>query len=389
MFTTRISSVARVALRASSLTAARTLSLKKNALLIPAVQSRYTDSIRLFNSSSLRLNDKLEATTAPTTAEEEVKADHSSVDPLASTNSTESTPSSSSSDEVYVDPLQAQADATANDGAAAAAAPAQTPDPVEVAARTVFAGGLSWNVDNDWLRDEVATAIGSADGVVSCRVARNPMGRSKGFGFVELSTPEYAQKLVEASPVIDERETRFEISDPTTKKERPARERRSFDQNQSIARGSTQAFGRQDKPPSKSVWLGNLEWSTTEADLREAFDQFGEIQRVSIPLDRETQRARGIAYIDFAELAQAEDAKSAAQDIEINGRYLRADFADRPAPFSRVNGGGNRGGFNRRGGGEFGGRSSYGSRGGRNDRNDDRQLKYQPGRGMASRDEGW
>ncbi|SGY62217.1 BQ5605_C007g04666 [Microbotryum silenes-dioicae] len=387
MFTARISSVARVALRASS-TAPRTLSLKKNALLIPAVQSRYTNSIRLFNSSSLRLNDKLEATTAPTSAEEEIKADHSSVDPLASTESSDATPSSSSG-EVYIDPMQAQADATANDGAAAADAPAQTPDPVEVASRTVFAGGLSWNVDVDWLRDEVATAIGSTEGIVSCRVARDPTGRSKGFGFIELTTVEYAQKLVEVSPVIDERETRFEISDPSTKKERPARERRSSDQNQS----SSSSFGQQENPPSNSVWLGNLEWSTTEADLRETFGRFGDISRVHMPLDRVTQRSRGIAYIDYADVSQAEDAIAAAQTIEINGRYLRANYATRQAPFSRANGEGNRGGFNRRDGGESGGRSSYGSRGDRNERNDrndrygDRQSSYQSRRG--GRDEGW
>lgn len=50
----------------------------------------------------------------------------------------------------------------------------------ELQARTVFVGGLSWNVDNEWLQDEILKAIELDAGVESVRIARNPMGKSKG-----------------------------------------------------------------------------------------------------------------------------------------------------------------------------------------------------------------
>lgn len=54
----------------------------------------------------------------------------------------------------------------------------------DLQSRTVFVGGLSWNVDNEWLKDEVVKALGSEleseAGVESVRIARNPMGKSRG-----------------------------------------------------------------------------------------------------------------------------------------------------------------------------------------------------------------
>ena len=46
--------------------------------------------------------------------------------------------------------------------------------------RTVFVGGLSWNLDNDWLKEEVEKLLEVSEGVVNVRIARDHMGRSKG-----------------------------------------------------------------------------------------------------------------------------------------------------------------------------------------------------------------
>lgn len=47
--------------------------------------------------------------------------------------------------------------------------------------RTVFVGGLSWNLDNDWLKEEVEKTLEVSEGVVNVRIARDHMGRSKGY----------------------------------------------------------------------------------------------------------------------------------------------------------------------------------------------------------------
>ena len=46
--------------------------------------------------------------------------------------------------------------------------------------RTVFVGGLSWNVDKDWLEDELLKALDVTEGINEVRVARDAMGKSKG-----------------------------------------------------------------------------------------------------------------------------------------------------------------------------------------------------------------
>lgn len=70
-----------------------------------------------------------------------------------------------------------------------APAPAASPEATAVDAsrlaesegRSVFVGGLSWNLDNDWLKEEVEKALEITEGVVSVRIARDHMGRSKGY----------------------------------------------------------------------------------------------------------------------------------------------------------------------------------------------------------------
>jgi len=53
-------------------------------------------------------------------------------------------------------------------------------DKADITKRTVFVGGLSWNVDNQWLEDEVLKALDRESGVDSVRIARNHLGKSKG-----------------------------------------------------------------------------------------------------------------------------------------------------------------------------------------------------------------
>lgn len=77
-------------------------------------------------------------------------------------------------------------DAAQEPAAAATPTPAEAPKGIEqnaddVKDRTVFVGGLSWNVDNQWLEDEVLKALDLEEGVSSVRIARNHLGKSKGY----------------------------------------------------------------------------------------------------------------------------------------------------------------------------------------------------------------
>jgi RNA recognition motif-containing protein len=106
---------------------------------------------------------------------------------------------------------------------------------------------------------------------------------------------------------------------------------------------------------SAKLYVGNLSFNTSTQDLEEMFGQFGAVQSVNIIEDRETGRSRGFAFVEMSSNEEAENAISALNGKEVDGRSLTVNEAK-----AREEGGGGRGG--RGGGGNRGG--GGGSRGG-------------------------
>lgn len=80
-----------------------------------------------------------------------------------------------------------------------------------------------------------------------------------------------------------------------------------------------------------SIFVGNLPWSTTDADLQELFSAHGEVKRAKIVVDRETNRSRGFGFVDMEE-ADAQKAIDAWNNQQYNGRPLTVNLAQsRPA----------------------------------------------------------
>jgi RNA recognition motif-containing protein len=106
---------------------------------------------------------------------------------------------------------------------------------------------------------------------------------------------------------------------------------------------------------STKLFVGNLSYSITEQELREAFAQSGRtVHSVRIALDRETQRPRGFAFIEVATDADAESAIKewngnalAGRNVFVEKAQERVPGAPRPAPRPRPMGapGGGPGGF--------------------------------------------
>lgn len=105
------------------------------------------------------------------------------------------------------------------------------------------------------------------------------------------------------------------------------------------------------------LFVGNLAFSTTKEELEAAFSAFGTVVEVKIPIDRDTGRVRGFAFVTF-ETQQAAEKALALDGTELNGRSIRVNVAQEKKT-GTGGGGGGRGG--RTGGGAGGG----GSRGGR------------------------
>jgi RNA recognition motif-containing protein len=114
------------------------------------------------------------------------------------------------------------------------------------------------------------------------------------------------------------------------------------------------------------LYVGNLPFSTTEAELRSMFEPFGEVTSASIVMDRETGRPRGFGFIEMSSADQAKAAINGLHGKNVGGRDLTVNEA-RPKEarggggFGGGGGGGGRGGY---GGGGGGGRGGYGGGGG-------------------------
>ena len=99
----------------------------------------------------------------------------------------------------------------------------------------------------------------------------------------------------------------------------------------------------------KNLFVGNLSFRTTETELTELFKGYGEVTRVHLGKDRETGRARGFAFVEMPNDAEAAKAIAGLDGKEFGGRNLKVNEArpkaDRP-PEHRSSGGGRRqGGF--------------------------------------------
>jgi RNA recognition motif-containing protein len=90
-----------------------------------------------------------------------------------------------------------------------------------------------------------------------------------------------------------------------------------------------------------TLYVGNLPFSATEAELRGLFEQHGQVEAVKIISDRETGRPRGFGFVDMP----ADAAQGAIQHMngyEMNGRPLRVNEARERTPRPPRGGGGDR-----------------------------------------------
>ncbi len=101
-----------------------------------------------------------------------------------------------------------------------------------------------------------------------------------------------------------------------------------------------------------TIYVGNLSFQAEQEDLLDLFGQYGEVKQCSLPLDRETGRKRGFAFIEMSNDADEQKAIDDLQDVEWMGRMIRVNKA---TPREGGGGGGREGG---------GGRGGYGGGGG-------------------------
>ncbi len=80
---------------------------------------------------------------------------------------------------------------------------------------------------------------------------------------------------------------------------------------------------------SKTIYVGNISYSTTEESLRDFFTQYGEVDSVKMITDRDTGRFKGYAFVEMAAEDSAQSAILELNGKELDGRPLRVNEARR------------------------------------------------------------
>ena len=105
---------------------------------------------------------------------------------------------------------------------------------------------------------------------------------------------------------------------------------------------------------AKNLYVGNLNYDTTEPTLRALFEEHGAIESLNIIMDRMTGRSKGFGFVEMAEEAAAQAAIAALDGQMVDGRNIRVSEArprrsrdDRRSSYGGGRGGGYGGGRDR------------------------------------------
>jgi RNA recognition motif-containing protein len=82
------------------------------------------------------------------------------------------------------------------------------------------------------------------------------------------------------------------------------------------------------KEPTSQLFVGNIPYETTDAELNKLFRKFDNVKDVRVAVDRTTGWPRGFAHVDFADVESAAEAKRKLEGATLGDRALRLDFAD-------------------------------------------------------------
>ncbi len=82
-----------------------------------------------------------------------------------------------------------------------------------------------------------------------------------------------------------------------------------------------------DKLMSNKLYVGNLSFDVGDAELEQAFSEYGEIASATVIKDRDSNRSKGFGFVEFVQEADAQKAKEAMNGKELGGRALKVDEA--------------------------------------------------------------
>ncbi|KAI9716694.1 MAG: Protein phosphatase PP2A regulatory subunit B [Candelaria pacifica] len=163
----------------------------------------------------------------------------------------------------------------------------------------VFIKNLDTAIDNKALHDTFA-AFGN---ILSCKVAQDEFGNSKGYGFVHYETAEAATNAIKHVNGMLLNEKKVFVGHHIPKKDR-------------------QSKFEEMKANFTNIYVKNVEPEATDDEFRDLFEKFGEISSASLARDPETGKSRGFGFVNFIDHEEAAKAVEALHDKDFKGQAL-------------------------------------------------------------------
>ncbi|KUI62309.1 Cytoplasmic dynein 1 intermediate chain 2 [Cytospora mali] len=165
----------------------------------------------------------------------------------------------------------------------------------------LFVRNMVFEANEDHLRE----AYEKYGEITKAVVARDARGLSRGYGFVWFTSEEAMEKAVAGTNASFWHGRRIQVSPRTAK----------------ISK-SQNSIG-----PTRSLYIGNIPYETTDAELNRIFRELGNVTDVRVAVDRTTGWPRGFAHADFTDVESCQEAMNKLRGTTIGGRELRLDFA--------------------------------------------------------------
>ncbi|KAG8057773.1 hypothetical protein GUJ93_ZPchr0002g24587 [Zizania palustris] len=174
----------------------------------------------------------------------------------------------------------------------------------------VYVGNLPYDIDSERL----AQLFDQAGTVEVAEVIYNrETDRSRGFGFITMSTVEEAEKAVEIFH-------RYDVNG------------RLLVVNKAAPRGARVERAPNQFGPSFRIYVGNLPWQVDDSRLVQLFSEHGKVVDARVVYDRETGRSRGFGFVTMATQQELDDAIAALDGQSLDGRALRVNVAEERPP---------------------------------------------------------
>ncbi|CAK9133348.1 unnamed protein product [Ilex paraguariensis] len=174
----------------------------------------------------------------------------------------------------------------------------------------LFIGGISWDTDEDRLKDYFSTYGEVLEAVI---MRDRTTGRARGFGFIVFADPAVAERVIKEKHNIDGRMVEAKKAVPRD------------DQN-TMSRNSSSIQGSPGPGCTRKIFVGGLASTVTESDFRQYFEQFGIITDVVVMYDHNTQRPRGFGFITY-DSEEAVDTVLLKTFHELNGKMVEVKRA--------------------------------------------------------------